>query len=128
MERYIEVYKALSDKTRLRIIRLLLQAKSALCVCEFVDSLEESQYNVSRHLKVLKHAGLVSGKKEGRWVYYSFGKGKDKFIEQVLKSVQLVTDPALKKDEKELRQRIQLRERGKCLIGIQKKHLLPFPK
>jgi len=128
MEEFVEAYKALSDKTRIRIIRLLLQAKSDLCVCEFVDCLEESQYNISRHLKVLKHAGLVSERKEGRWVYYGLGRDKDKFIKQLLKSVQFVTEPALKKDEKELRHRLHLRVKGKCLIGIQKKHLLPSQK
>ena len=70
MEQYTEIFKALSDETRLRIIRLLIAAGRELCCCEITDSLGESQYNISRHLKVLKNAALIKDRKEGRWVYF----------------------------------------------------------
>lgn len=71
MENYIEIIKALGEKTRLRIAFLLKASHTELCVCEIVDALEEPQYNVSRHLQLLKHAGLLQERKDGRWVYYS---------------------------------------------------------
>lgn len=62
LEEYTRVFKALSDKTRLRIINLFLRSGQDLCVCEIIDSLNESQYNVSKHLKELKYAGLTKEK------------------------------------------------------------------
>lgn len=125
MNTYSEIYKCLSDRTRLRIVRLLAQSRFELCVCELVDSLEESQYNVSRHLKILKYSGLVVERKEGRWVYYGLRKKRDEFINLVLKSVQTIVEPFAKKDARELKHRLSLRTKGKCLLGIQKKDLAP---
>lgn len=64
----IEIYKALSDESRLRILNLLL--KSKLCVCEIEQVLHMSQTNVSRHLNKLKNAKIVDSKKEAQWAYY----------------------------------------------------------
>jgi ArsR family transcriptional regulator len=67
----IELLQALGDKTRLRIMRLLVSLpKEEACLCEFSDSLREAEYNVSRHLKVLRQSGLLEAEKEGRWVYH----------------------------------------------------------
>jgi ArsR family transcriptional regulator len=67
----IELLRALGDKTRLRIMRLLVSSpKEEACLCEFSDSLQEAEYNVSRHLKVLRQSGLLEAEKEGRWVYH----------------------------------------------------------
>lgn len=64
------VFQALSDPMRLRMFRLLAVNRTEMCVCEFVDSLGERQYNVSRHLKILELAGLLHKEKEGRRAYY----------------------------------------------------------
>ncbi len=64
----IQIHQALSDATRIRIVRLLLERE--LCVCEIVDALEEPQYKISRHLAVLKNAGLVNDWREGQWMHY----------------------------------------------------------
>lgn len=61
--------QALADPTRIRIMRLLCERE--LCVCELVVALEEPQYKVSRHLGVLKHAGLVRDRREGSWMHYA---------------------------------------------------------
>jgi len=66
----VDIFKALSDETRLRILHLFIKSGEELCVCELTDSLEVTQYNVSRHLKVLATAGLLNREKEGRWVYF----------------------------------------------------------
>ncbi|HRS89108.1 MAG TPA: metalloregulator ArsR/SmtB family transcription factor [Smithellaceae bacterium] len=69
MNDFINVMKALSDHNRVRIVKVL-QSKP-LCVCELQELLSIPQPAVSKHMKVLEKAGLVEGKKEGLWVYYS---------------------------------------------------------
>ena len=69
--------QAIADKTRLRILRVLVTLpKEEGCLCDLTDSLQEPEYNVSRHLKVLKNAGLLSARKEGRWVYHKLSSEK----------------------------------------------------
>ncbi len=121
---YAETFKALSDETRIRTLYLFLKADSELCVCELTDSLEVTQYNVSRHLKILRNAGLIEGYKEGRWVYFHINKKRNAFKSAVLKSVSSIADEQIRKDERELRKRMQMRTNGKCVIGVQKKHLI----
>lgn len=61
-------FHALSDETRLGIVRSLLRGER--CVCELTDALDAAQSRLSFHLKTLKDAGLVTDRREGRWVYY----------------------------------------------------------
>ncbi|WPX07732.1 ArsR/SmtB family transcription factor [Anaerocellum danielii] len=63
-----EIFKALGDQNRLRILNLLLEDE--LCVCELEKILGLTQSNVSRHLQVLKNKGVVSCKKTSQWIYY----------------------------------------------------------
>jgi ArsR family transcriptional regulator, arsenate/arsenite/antimonite-responsive transcriptional repressor len=62
-------FQALSDETRLQLLELLRAGEQ--CVCDLTDSLETSQSRLSFHLKVLKAAGLVTDRRDGRWVYYA---------------------------------------------------------
>ena len=68
----MELFHALSDETRLEIIHLL--SKGERCVCELTNSLDAAQSRLSFHLRVLKDAGVVSDRKEGRWVYYELDR------------------------------------------------------
>lgn len=70
VEGVVEVLKALSDETRLRIINLLYE-KSELCVCDIIEALEITQTKASRHLSYLKNAGMVTSRRSAQWVYYS---------------------------------------------------------
>jgi ArsR family transcriptional regulator len=64
-------FAVLADPVRLRLLSLIASAPSGeACVCELVEPLERSQPTVSHHLKVLGDAGLVTGEKRGRWVWY----------------------------------------------------------
>jgi ArsR family transcriptional regulator, arsenate/arsenite/antimonite-responsive transcriptional repressor len=63
------LFQALSDRTRLSIIQRLRGGER--CVCELTDALEAAQSRLSFHLKVLKDAGLVTDRREGRWMYYT---------------------------------------------------------
>lgn len=123
MDRYAEVFRALGDETRLRILNLFVEAGSELCVCEVTDALEVPQYNVSRHLKVLKNAGLIRDKKEGRWVYFRL-LSDSQFKEAIIKSVSYIPAHILAEDRAELKRRLKIRVMGKCLKGVQKRHLL----
>lgn len=64
-----EVFHALSDATRLRILDRLAQGEH--CVCELTELFDMAQSKLSFHLRVLKEAGLISDRPEGRWVYYA---------------------------------------------------------
>ena len=72
-ERSIELFHALSDETRLEIIELLRGGER--CVCELTDTLDAAQSRLSFHLRVLKDAGIVRDRKDGRWVHYELDPG-----------------------------------------------------
>ena len=62
-------FHALSDETRVRVVDML--AGGEQCVCDLQDAVGAAQSRLSFHLKVLREAGLVSDRRQGRWVYYS---------------------------------------------------------
>jgi ArsR family transcriptional regulator len=64
-----ELFHALSDPTRLAILQRLRFGER--CVCDLTDALDAAQSRLSFHLKVLKDAGLVTDRREGRWMYYT---------------------------------------------------------
>jgi len=70
MQEILSIFKALSDETRLRILKLLEHGE--LCVCDLFSALDMVQPKVSFHLSVLKDAGLIVDRKEVRWVHYRF--------------------------------------------------------
>jgi ArsR family transcriptional regulator len=119
MDRFSEIFAALSDKTRLRVLYLLILSGEPLCVCELVDSLQEPQYNVSRQLRLLKNAGLVKENKKGRWKYYSLAKGKDPFMDHLLKTVSQIPKKNTLQDYANLKKRLRMRKGGECTVGVQ---------
>ena len=68
MNELLLMFKALSDVTRLRIVKLLENGE--LCVCHIVAAVDMSQSKISFHLKILKKAGLVKDRREGKWMHY----------------------------------------------------------
>jgi ArsR family transcriptional regulator len=68
-ERAVHLFHALSDDTRIRIIERLREGEQ--CVCDLTDAFKTGQSRLSFHLRVLKEAGLVTDRPEGRWIYYS---------------------------------------------------------
>lgn len=67
-----EIFKALSEESRLRILALLLERE--LCVCEIETILKMTQSNVSRHLTALKRCGIVDNYKQAQWAYYKISE------------------------------------------------------
>ena len=73
MKGFIKVMKALSDPNRVKVVKLLQHRE--MCVCELQAALGISQPTVSKHLKLLEEAGIVSFRKEGLWVNYFLADG-----------------------------------------------------
>ncbi len=72
------VFQALGDKTRLRILGLLLTGE--VCVCHIYESLGVSQPKASRHLAYLRRAGIVQTRRQGLWIYYRLAESNDALI------------------------------------------------
>jgi ArsR family transcriptional regulator, arsenate/arsenite/antimonite-responsive transcriptional repressor len=70
--RLVTIFHALSDETRLRIIACLKEGEQ--CVCDLTETFRTGQSRLSFHLKVLKEAGLVRDRPEGRWIYYTLNE------------------------------------------------------
>ena len=77
LARSAELFHALSDEARLEIIEILLDGEH--CVCDLMTHIDAAQSRLSYHLKVLKDAGLVTDRREGRWSYYTLQR--DAFVE-----------------------------------------------
>ena len=118
MEKYLEIFKSLSDKTRLRTFCLLCRFPQEMCVCEIVDALQESQYKVSRHLKILKYARLVQETKKGKWVYYERAKAEEQFIQTLISGLVKLHDDQFSADADRLEERFALRVNGECVVGM----------
>lgn len=115
-----EVFQALADGTRIRIARLLAQTGEEACLCELVDCLLEPQSNVSRHLKVMRQAGLLSAVKDGRWVYHRLVRDMH-HLERLYEMLKALpdSDGLFAKDLVNFQSRLSLREDGRCRMGIQ---------
>jgi ArsR family transcriptional regulator len=78
----LRLFRALGDETRLRLLEQLHGGEQ--CVCDLTDELEASQSRLSFHLKTLKEAGLVTDRREGRWVYYTINPEAFAILERAL--------------------------------------------
>ncbi|OGC88982.1 MAG: hypothetical protein A2142_03570 [candidate division Zixibacteria bacterium RBG_16_48_11] len=81
----VDIFKALADLTRLRILKLLTRGE--MCVCQIEHSLGISQTLASRHLSLLRMAGLVKSRRDGQWMYYSFSQPRTEFEKNILMSI-----------------------------------------
>ncbi len=100
MKEMVKIFKALSDETRLRIVKLLEHGE--LCVCDIVAAFEMSQPKVSFHLAALKSAGLVKDRKEGKWMHYRIDDS-DLFRRLLILSVtEKVPEETIRKDRTRL--------------------------
>jgi ArsR family transcriptional regulator len=81
----LQVFKCLSDETRLMLV-LLIAKEQSLCVCEMTYALEESQPKVSRHLAQLRQCGLLMDQREGQWVYYRLAPQLPAWAQSIIES------------------------------------------
>lgn len=96
------MFRAFSDRTRLRILNLLRGGE--LCVCDLVRVIAVPQPKVSRHLAYLRKAGLVTSRKEGLWMYYELAPARNEFHRKLIECLGCCfTDvPELARDAKML--------------------------
>lgn len=110
-----ELFQALSDPYRIRIIRLMIESKSELCLCELSEALQAPEYKLSRHIKVLKSSGLIASEREGKWIYHSLVKNEN-YLKFLYKTVTLFPDSEsqLARDLSRFEMRLKMRESGRC--------------
>jgi ArsR family transcriptional regulator, arsenate/arsenite/antimonite-responsive transcriptional repressor len=99
MQKEASLFKVLSDTTRLRLMALLL-INGETCVCMLAQALNAPDFKISRHLGVMRAAGLVEARREGTWMHYKLVEPHssfDKYFQDFL-SKGLAGDPTLKRD------------------------------
>jgi ArsR family transcriptional regulator len=118
MRELVKIFKALSDGTRLRMMKLLQQRE--LCVYEIKQAMDISQTRASRNLGILKNACLISDRRDGLWVHYSINKDRaneyhgsvGSLLERWLENEQVVLE-----DRKRLAKAKKLSKRNSCRTG-----------
>ena len=114
----VDIFKALGDETRLRLVNLLLQTEEDLCVCEMVDTLGLPQYQISKHLTILKNASLLRASRKGTWVYYRLDGEESPLLSDLFKVLSRHLGLVFAEDSQKLTQRLAMREEGKCVVGF----------
>jgi ArsR family transcriptional regulator len=99
-----ELFKALADRTRLRLINLM--GDDEVCVCFFVEVLKLNQPKISRHLAYLRRAGVVAARREGKWMHYRIVEPPDPRAANIFREVRtsLANDSGMKRDSARLAQ------------------------
>ncbi len=86
LEDKYEIFKVLADKSRLEIIKIIINSKE-ICACELLDKLNITQATLSYHMKLLKEVGLVSCYKRGTWCIYSIEKETFNNLSKLFKEI-----------------------------------------
>jgi ArsR family transcriptional regulator len=92
LRKSVSLFHALSDETRLALLERLKRGEQ--CVCELTDVLKAAQSRLSFHLKVLKDAGLIQDRREGRWMYYSINSEAIEELEEAVERLKQVARSA----------------------------------
>ncbi len=104
MKKAVKVFSALSDETRIRMIKLL-ETGGEVCVCDLMKAMGISQTRASRNLNILKECGLVTDRRDKKWIYYSInGQTAEQCCGDVLKVIKkwLHDEELITKDRKNL--------------------------
>lgn len=109
------IFPALADRTRVRVMRLLVEGGAEMCLCDLSDSLQEPAYKLSRHLKLLRGIGLLRAKKEGRWIYHRI-VNQDRSFDLIYKIIRQLPDDEGKfsKDLTRFRRRAKMAPGTRC--------------
>ena len=118
MKELILTAKAFADPSRVRILMAL--RKGELCVCELCDALAATQSTLSTHLQVIRQAGLVSARRQGKWMYYAIAPEAEALVRSLFQffAASIKADATLRRDEKNLSKRLALRAKGACCVGF----------
>ncbi|HMF57755.1 MAG TPA: metalloregulator ArsR/SmtB family transcription factor [Pyrinomonadaceae bacterium] len=95
-------FKALADRTRLRLLHLM--GEEEVCVCFFVEVLKTNQPKISRHLAYLRRAGVVSARREGKWMHYRVTEPPHPHAARIFREVRawLKEEPEMQRDRTRL--------------------------
>ncbi|HVR41812.1 MAG TPA: metalloregulator ArsR/SmtB family transcription factor [Thermoanaerobaculia bacterium] len=106
-----EILAGLADRTRLRILNLLLEGE--ICVCYFTEIIGAPQPTISRHLAYLRRTGLVTTRRDGRWIHYRAASGGDTVAGRILRALagELRQDPQLRAD-------VEALQRACCAVRL----------
>lgn len=85
-----ELFKALSDENRVKILKLLQSGE--MCACHLNEEITVTQPTMSHHMRILCDSGIVIGRKEGKWMYYSISQKGAKIAMDCLKEITAVTE------------------------------------
>jgi ArsR family transcriptional regulator len=121
MNELLLIFKALSEETRLRIIKLL--ERGELCVCDITAALDMVQPKVSFHLSALKEAGLIKDRKQGKWIHYSLNE-KDLFRRMlILSACERMQGSVVSEDRKRLEEFLESKETGSKVVALRSKSI-----
>ncbi len=119
MNTTLSIFKALSDETRLRILKLLEHGE--LCVCDIVAALDMIQPNVSFHLGVLKEAGLIKDRKQGKWTHYRIND-TDMFRRfLILSTIERISAGSVMEDSKRLKEFLKNKTEKSNVVTLKNK-------
>ncbi len=115
LDRVLEITKALADESRVRALMALRGRE--LCVCQIIELLQLAGSTISKHMSILKQAGLVAARKEGRWIYFRLAEDSEQA--EVVEAIaylrqQLRNDERIRADRRRLREILQLDKEVLC--------------
>jgi ArsR family transcriptional regulator, arsenate/arsenite/antimonite-responsive transcriptional repressor len=116
MQELVNVFKALSEKTRLRIVKLLENGE--LCVCDIVAAMDMIQPRVSFHLAVLKEAGLIKDRKQGKWIHYSIADTDifKRFL--LLSTLEMISAEKVSEDTRRLKDFLKIKHQKATVVSL----------
>ncbi|MEW6002387.1 MAG: metalloregulator ArsR/SmtB family transcription factor [Nitrospirota bacterium] len=116
MENILNIFKALCDETRLRILKLLENGE--LCVCDIVAALDMIQPKVSFHLGVLKEVRLIKDRKQGKWVHYSIDDSDifKRFL--LLSTLERISAETVSEDTKRLKDFLKIKHQKANVVSM----------
>lgn len=116
-DRYIDALKALAEPHRLKLFWLLIHVDQKITVAEAMDVTGETQYNVSRNLKMLFKAGLLTQEKRGKWVYYTLTPHDQTHWQSLVNSVAALPESDFSDVTVRCKLRLAMRENNECVVG-----------
>ncbi len=116
----LAITKALADENRLRIIMMVKDNEA--CVCQIVEVLGNASSTVSKHLSILKYAGLVDCYKQGRWIYYHLPQERSKAVSAAIRWVVESLEDSIVIQKDRVKSRCVCEQEPEELIKIQRDH------
>jgi ArsR family transcriptional regulator, arsenate/arsenite/antimonite-responsive transcriptional repressor len=115
----LNIFKALSEETRLRVLKLLDHGE--LCVCDIVAALDMIQPKVSFHLAVLKEAGLIKDRKQGKWVHYKIDDSDifKRFL--LLSTLERISAETVSEDMRRLKDFLEIKHQKANVLSLPNK-------